>query len=228
MFDLYCLHKQIGVNMKSKVVVAEIAAVLVAVILGGWGAATFNNYRTNATEQAVLSARDILEREVIPAEDLTGEVYVNEFYPNTEIALISGWDISTTALVNEFDDSLVDRQVALRKGDTNLTFYFEPTLDGNCGSRNRLQQQTNNTSANTLQYDPEETDLYGSGLNRFNVGVYGYHYSQLEKSSANTCHNILIEGTNGVQINDAWVFITVNRGDFLDEADQIVANSLLR
>jgi hypothetical protein len=172
------------------------------------------------------------------------QTYTNQFFPNFSLNYDDSWEFDTTTQPSSVD-GLATRNIALSKGDTTLYFNTALSLEVGCGPGSDIPTIT-----------PSVNNISGSGFSRYPVGsIQSTDFTYLETSGViPSCFwaSIPIIATNlptsNYDLNQSslqyilsqrqinadpnsvyyYLFVSVDGTEYLDEADQIVVNSIIR
>lgn len=181
--------------------------------------------------------------EVIPAEDNANQdeqpaqvgtsgpepqSYTNPFFPNFALNYDDSWEFDTTTSAGSYQEypDLLHRTITLTKGDTIIRTQTQLPIPAGCGPFDEMKS-------------PVSRDIQNSGISRYDwYGDEDYIYiDSIEDQGLCGLSGIFIvdtnipsEGRDRLQTNEKgnltyWMQTYVTGSEYLEEADQIIADS---
>lgn len=238
-------NQQIILLIISTIIVFVIVAGLTAFVMNVLQNTTDNDtMETNSDEIENLVSQDTTTEDTIevanPEEsqpESTENVeakpkqlsYTNDFFPLSEINYDDSWEFNTTTQPSRYD-GIVDRTILLTKGDTTLTFVTQPPFPAGCGP-----------FIDEDPIEPVKKSVEGSQFDRYDLGAQGNVYVRnnilgpIYESCALSFNVFIRSNIEYEQLSEYygpdggvifWMNITVEGSEYIDEADEIIANSV--
>ncbi|MEM1312306.1 MAG: hypothetical protein AAGF07_02485 [Patescibacteria group bacterium] len=153
--------------------------------------------------------------------------YANQYFDNLKINYPTDWEFITDTEQNNDHVNLLNRNIRLRKGNTKLNLYLQPDFIIGCGpgieesELNLAKGNVANSSFNRFERNGEF--IYSEATQAYETCFPSItHIIQSNIDSPTSYYAV-----QGEKVK-YFVTITVNGGNHLDEADQIIANSSIK
>jgi hypothetical protein len=155
------------------------------------------------------------------------QTYTNPYFPNLKVVYDKSWKFSTSTQDSSVK-GIVNRTIILNKGATSLKFELKPSLESGCGVPEDMKK-------------PLLKNVKGSKFNRFDFGVGGDVYTSKSDTIYLSCPlsfiNIVQSSISADDFPNPFyskgqkypfeLIASVKGAQYLDEADQIIADSTL-
>jgi hypothetical protein len=173
-----------------------------------------------------------------PTPTVNPQQYRNPFFTFFQINYNDSWAFNTVTFPSQFS-GLLERRITLTKGSTTITFYFTPPYVSGCGPFNEPPEA------------PFVANINGTSFSRYDFGAGGDIYIQsnspsyvkgctlaaineIDTSIVNQGFTNYARSSFSIDVLSAdgtmkyWAFVSVKGAEHVFEADQIIANSVIR